>query len=464
MDCGECFKKTKAHLFDILAFIAAFFTAPLFFYKLGQTSLVSWDEAWYGEIARNILKTDDVINLFWNIKPFTDHPPVGFWLMALSYKLFGVNEFWTRFPSALSGVACIILLYFLGKKLFNPLVGLLSGISLSSAIWFVYRSRSGNLDIFLTMFFLLTILLALKALEDRNYLYPFIASLILLFLTKTMVPFVILPVIFFIFFKNRLYKWHDLILPVIIFLTAVGGWFVIRIIQDHSFMRNYFGIGLRGVTIKSDYLGNLNLAKEYLHSSLGKWFWGGLLTLGLSVFLKQKRFLILIIFFVVFVIPIIFSPKIQIWHLIPLSPILILAYFGFPYVFLEKYFNRGKYQIYVIFIVFSSVIYFNQAKMIWYQFIDIPAFVSDEAILSKEAGKYPEKFMIDGDFVPTAIFYSGKNTVNQIQIEELAPLLKSSNDFLLITRKGSLINNKEISGNSYKILKEDRDKVLILHR
>lgn len=443
-------------------FIIVLLILPLFLYKLGQTSLVSWDEAWYAEVARNILKTGNLINLSWNNRLYTDHPPTGYWIMALFYKIFGINEFYTRLPSALSGIISMILLCFLGRKLFNPLVGLISGIALSSATWFVYRSRLGDLDVLLTMFFLLTIFLAIKANENKKYLPPFLISLILLFLTKTMVPLVIIPTLILIFYKNKLYKWYELFLPVVLFLAAIGGWFALQLIQDPYFFRNYFGIGLRGVTFKSTYLANLNLAQEYLHSGIGKWFWGGLIAIMLSVFLKQKRFFIFIIFFISFMTPIAFSPKIQIWHLIPTFPILILVYFGFTFAVLEKYSNKWKYQIYAIFIILNSMLYFNQIKMIWYQIIDIPAFISDEAILSKEAGKYPQHLMIDGDFVPAAIFYSQKKTVDKIQIDQLVPLLQSQNDFLMITHKNSL-NNPNISKNAYKILKEDRDKVLILH-
>lgn len=452
------------YLFDILAFISVLLTLPLFLYKLGQTSLVSWDEAWYAEVARNMLRTGNIINMSWNNHLYTDHPPAGYWIMALTYKIFGINEFWTRFPSALSGIICIILLYLLGKKLFNPLVGLVSSIALSSAIWFIYRSRLGDLDIFLTMFFLLTILLAIKASENKKFIFPLAISLILLFLTKTMVPLVIIPTLILIFYKNKLYKWYELILPIVLILIVAGSWFAIQIIQDRNFIWNYLGIGLRGVTFNTTHLANLNLAKEYLHSGIGKWFWGGLISLILSAFLRQKRFLIFIIFFVSFMLPITFSPKIQIWHLIPIFPFLILVYFGFAYTVLEKYLNHFRYQIYTVFIIFNLVIYFNQVKMIWYQFIDIPAFVSDEAILSKESAKYPQKLMIDGDFVPTAIFYSGKERVDQIQIDQLVPLLTSPNEFLMITRKNNLIGNTSISKNNYQILKEDRDKVLILHQ
>lgn len=445
--------------------VSILLTLPLFFYKLGQTSLVSWDEAWYGEIARNIIKSGDLINLTWNSSPYFDHPPTGFWLMAAAYKLFEINEFWTRFPSAIAGITSIILLYLLGKKLFNPLVGISSAIALSSAIWFIFRSRSGNLDIILTMFFLLTFLLAVKAHENKKYLYPFVISLSLLFLTKAMVPLAIIPPLILIFYKNKLYKLRDLILPTLLFFTIAGGWFVIQIIQHSNFIQNYFGVGLRGVSLQSSYSANLLLTKDYLYNGIGRWFWPGILSLGLSIFLMQKKFFVLLIFFVSFILPIIFSPKIQIWHLIPLFPILLLSYFGFVFAFLEKYLPKWKYQIYCLILIFSAFIYVTQIKMIWYQFIDIPAFVSDEAILSKEANKYPQKFIVDGEYRPAALFYSEKGSITQApkNEEDFVSLLNSEDDFLLITNKWRL-EKLNIPTKNYQILKEDRDKVLIIHK
>lgn len=454
----------RNYLFDIFIFVAILFMLPLFLYKLGQTSLVSWDEAWYAEIARNILKTGNLINLIWNGRLYTDHPPVGFIIMALFYKIFGINEFWTRFPSALSGIICIILLYLLGKKLFNPLVGLVSGIALSSAIWFLYRSRLGDLDIFLTMFFLLTILLSIYASENKRFIFPLAISIVLLLLTKTMVPLVIIPVLFLIFYKNKLYKWYELILPSVLILIVAGGWFAIQIIHDSRFINNYLGIGLRGISIKSNYLDNINLTKEYIHNGIGRWFWPATISVILSLFLKQKRLLILVIFVASFILPIIFSPKIEIWHLIPLFPILILIYFGFAFSFLEKYLPKLKYQLYTLILILSAFIYLNQIRIMWNQFIDIPAFVSDEAILSKEAGNYPQNLLVDGEYRPAALFYSEKGSITQAPKgeEDFISILKSKLEYLMITNKWRL-DNPKISPQDYQIIKEDRDKVLILH-
>ena len=163
----------KSYFLDILVTILLSATLPLFFYKLGQSSLVNWDEAWYAVISRNILTTGDPLNLIYNGLPYIDHPPAGFWLIALSFKLFGINEFTARLASAVAGFISLIVVYFLGKELFNRAVGITSALALSSSVWFLYRARSGNLDTILAMFFVLTLLFAVHAVKSNIFLIPF---------------------------------------------------------------------------------------------------------------------------------------------------------------------------------------------------------------------------------------------------------------------------------------------------
>src|SRR5687768_4222941 len=121
---------------DLLLIFLIFLTSPLFFYKLGDSSLVSWDEAWYGGIARNILQSGNIFHLQFNDKYYFDHPPFGFSLIAGSQKIFGINEFGTRFTPALCGLLTLVVVYLLGKQLFSRSVGFLSALSLLSAPWF----------------------------------------------------------------------------------------------------------------------------------------------------------------------------------------------------------------------------------------------------------------------------------------------------------------------------------------
>ena len=76
---------------------------------------------------------------------------------AIKILLLGISEFAARVPSAILGMLTLFVTYLLGKELFNRAVGFSSALALSSASWFLYRARSGNLDVFLTFFFVLTI-------------------------------------------------------------------------------------------------------------------------------------------------------------------------------------------------------------------------------------------------------------------------------------------------------------------
>lgn len=452
-------KYLHKYKWDFLCLGLLTLTIPLFFYKLGQSSLTSWDEAWYADIARTIVKTGDLINLKWNGIPYLDHPPFGYWVAALTFKIFGVNEFWARFPQAVSALVCLYFVYFLGKKLFSPLVGLVCALVLSSTPWFVNRARSGNLDILLTLLIIINLYSAFKAIKNQKYLLPLSFSLIALLLTKTMVPLVIIPSLIIILGPKNLVKkaWKYLLISLLVFL----GWLIYNIAKYPHFLSLYLDVGLRGVQPSTNYLANILLTKTYLYNGIGKWFWPGMMGFGIAIFLRQKRLLVLLFFVSTFLLPFVFSPKVQIWHLIPLYPFLILSFFGGFWVLLERYLYSKRYVLFGLIIILSSYFYLIQIRQIWYQIVDIPSYTSDEAILSREASKYPQKLLTDGDFDPAAAFYSEK-VVYKIKRDQLKELFQQVSPFLLITNDWRLSESK-IPSQSYQLIKKDRDKVLVLH-
>ena len=66
---------------------------------------------------------------------YTDVPFMG---------IFGLSDFWVRFPTALFGALTPIALFFLSKELFGPRIGFLSAISLAISPWHVLFSRAAN--------------------------------------------------------------------------------------------------------------------------------------------------------------------------------------------------------------------------------------------------------------------------------------------------------------------------------
>jgi len=81
-------------------------------------------------------------------------PPLVMWLMSLSYQIFGVNNFAARFWSPIFGALSLVLVYFLGKKLYNVYVGFLSAAVLGTLSTFYVYSRLAMTDIPLVFFIL----------------------------------------------------------------------------------------------------------------------------------------------------------------------------------------------------------------------------------------------------------------------------------------------------------------------
>ena len=83
-----------------------------FFWNLGSTGLIDETEPLFAEAARQMTVTGDWITPYFNGITRFDKPPLIYWLMAIAYSTFGVNEFAARLPSALAGFALTSLLFY----------------------------------------------------------------------------------------------------------------------------------------------------------------------------------------------------------------------------------------------------------------------------------------------------------------------------------------------------------------
>ena len=86
----------------------------LFLVGLGGMDLSDPDETFYAETAREMLEDGEWLTPKIFDKPQFEKPPLYYWLIIFSYKIFGVNEFAARFPSALFGIFGVIGVFYLG--------------------------------------------------------------------------------------------------------------------------------------------------------------------------------------------------------------------------------------------------------------------------------------------------------------------------------------------------------------
>lgn len=121
-------------LFKLLTFVALLRLFSLGFYPLADTT-----EARYAEIARLMVVTGNWITP--QIEPgvpFWGKPPLSTWLSAISFKLFGINEFAARLPAFLLSVIIISLVYFWAKQLKGKNYALASvTILATTAVYFI---------------------------------------------------------------------------------------------------------------------------------------------------------------------------------------------------------------------------------------------------------------------------------------------------------------------------------------
>lgn len=78
-----------------------------FFNQLGTLGLTDKTESLFVEVARQMLVSGDWITPRWNGENFFDYPVWGYWMVALSFRLFGVSEWAARLPVALAASAVV---------------------------------------------------------------------------------------------------------------------------------------------------------------------------------------------------------------------------------------------------------------------------------------------------------------------------------------------------------------------
>jgi 4-amino-4-deoxy-L-arabinose transferase-like glycosyltransferase len=95
-----------------------------FFNQLGTLSLMDKTEALFVEVGREMLLRNDWITPHWNGEPFFDYPVWGYWMVALSFCLFGISAWAARLPVALMAslvvVAGFVLLWLLAEGEATP--------------------------------------------------------------------------------------------------------------------------------------------------------------------------------------------------------------------------------------------------------------------------------------------------------------------------------------------------------
>ncbi|MBU3181228.1 glycosyltransferase family 39 protein [Clostridium psychrophilum] len=130
-----------------------------------------------------------------------DKPPLGFWIQAISAKIFGYSGWSIILPQALAGVISVFIIYKIVKRSFGPTAGLLSALFLATTPIFVAVSRNNTCDNLLVLTLLLACWAISIAAEKGKFKY-LILSLVLVgigFNIKMLQAYMVIPAIYLVY-------------------------------------------------------------------------------------------------------------------------------------------------------------------------------------------------------------------------------------------------------------------------
>lgn len=222
------------------------------FLGLGAYPLMDVDETRYAVMSRDLLHSFDWNYLKLNMVPFLEKPPLYFWLVGLSIKVFGgFSAFAVRFPIALLATFTVFFTYYLGKRVISRKFGLLSALVLLSSVFFLILSHVAIIDMVLTAFMTGAIYFAFLThfCEEKNkkyYWWYFYTFMGIGFLAKGLLALAIPVTVVFIYnfitkTAKEMFKPINMLPGIIIFLIIILPWHIIMYkAYGYQFIKEYF--------------------------------------------------------------------------------------------------------------------------------------------------------------------------------------------------------------------------------
>jgi 4-amino-4-deoxy-L-arabinose transferase-like glycosyltransferase len=108
-------------------------------------------DAVQAQIARNMLDSGDWVIAHLDGVPYLEKSPVIYWLIAISFRIFGVHDWAARIPVALAAVLLAWVTYRYGRWAFEERAGYYAGVVLATCVGLFLFTRIQIPDVMLTL-------------------------------------------------------------------------------------------------------------------------------------------------------------------------------------------------------------------------------------------------------------------------------------------------------------------------
>jgi len=161
----------KASYWILAIVFAAVFPASLF-----SPPLLDDADSTHAEAAREMFVTGDCVTLHINGVRYLEKAPLPYWLVAASYRLFGINEFATRLPMALSVLLLGVLALVWGRRAFGERAGIYAALFVYTAAGIFLFTRILIPDVLLSLLIAASLYFFLTALEPQSHRWRWYAG------------------------------------------------------------------------------------------------------------------------------------------------------------------------------------------------------------------------------------------------------------------------------------------------
>jgi 4-amino-4-deoxy-L-arabinose transferase-like glycosyltransferase len=229
-------------------------------FRITQEHVQEWDESLYATSAAEMVQSGQwVAHTFrGEIDYYNTKPPLNFWLIALSFKAFGLSLWSLRLASITAAWCTIAVVTWWAWRSLGAAAALLSGLPLATmfAFFYVHAARTANTDALNTLLVALTAVTLWAAREARwrlLWLGPILAGVFLLRGMAVILPLAVILV--YETWSRGFRRGHavPLLCALLIGLVPAGAWLVARYrvdewrFLDHLFWYDFVARSTRSI-------------------------------------------------------------------------------------------------------------------------------------------------------------------------------------------------------------------------
>src|SRR6478672_11410063 len=125
-------------------------------------------DAVQAQIARNMLDSGDWVTARLDGVAYLEKSPLKYWMVAVSYEIFGVHDWAARLPVAISAVVLCWLTFRMGAWAFSLRAGLWAGVAIATSVGLWLFTRIQIPDVTVTATIALALWSQLRALDPEE--------------------------------------------------------------------------------------------------------------------------------------------------------------------------------------------------------------------------------------------------------------------------------------------------------